>query len=239
VNEIKETEMNRSIISLSVTLIGCLLMISGCVSSSKPSGFLTSYKDFRPGPEGGVDKYWVGPEIKSATDFNEKITSYSKVIIDPIWVSLGNREPYDGVDPEELHDLVNAFRQELVLNLKSRYPLVNTAGPGVLRLSIGLTGVESPSRILATTSTFLPVGLGISTISRIVTGEHTNVGSATMELVASDSLSGKTIFAALDRRAGSKDLKKLLDPLSDARQAFSWWAKRLRTTLESGYRKVD
>ncbi len=147
-------------------------------------------------------------------------------------VSMRNKEAYDGISPRELQRLVFLFRLELISALKNKFQVANEAGPGVMRLSIGLTGVESPNQILAGTSTFTPIGLSISFISRVVSGEHTNVGSASMELVGSDSVSNKPLFAALDRRAGGRDFKKLIDPLSDAKEAFKWWAKRLQIALE-------
>lgn len=217
-------------IIFSLFLVG---LLSACNTTAKPSGFLTSYEGFRKGPTGGVDKVWSHPGIHSVQDFREKLRPYRKIMLDPIWVSLSNKEVYDGINPQELQSLTKLLRNELVTTLGRAYPVVSNPGPDVLRLSIGLTGVESPSRILAATSTFMPIGLGISTVSKIVTGEHTNVGSASLELVASDSQSGESIFAAIDRRVAGKNLRKIADPLSDAKDAFNWWAGRLLLTLQS------
>ena len=217
----------------SLMLVFAAMILGACQTTAGPSGFLTSYDGFRPGPKGGVDRIWTPPTVTSPAAFQASIRGYDKVMLDRIWVSLANKEAYDGVDPEEIQALALDFRQEIITALGNRYPLVTEPGPGVMRISIGLTGIESPSRILATTSTLLPVGLGISTVSRMVTGEHTNVGSASLEMVAADAVSGKALFAAIDRRAGSKDLKKILDPTSDAKKAFKWWAGRLRQTLDA------
>lgn len=159
------------------------------------------------------------------------IATYNKIKIDPIWILVRNKEAYDGLDPAELNKLTQQFRAELIAALKGRFEIVDSAGPRVMRLSMALTNVETPSRLLAVTSTFLPVGLGISTISKLVTGEHTNIGSASMEILAIDSVSGKALFAAIDRHAGSKNLNNLVDPTSGAKEAFKWWANRLRHTL--------
>jgi hypothetical protein len=214
------------------SLLLMLAAITACQTTAKPSGFLTSYKDFRAGPEGGVERIWSHPDIRSEKSFKDKLSPYSAVILDPIWVSFSNQETYDGVAPEELQNLVSLFKQELKRAMGKEFPIVSKPGANVLRISIGLTGLESPSRILAATSTFMPVGLGISTVSKLVTGEHTNVGSASMELVATDSITGVSLFAAIDRRVGGKNLKKIADPLSDAKDAFKWWAERLRHTLQ-------
>lgn len=219
----------------SAAVIAGLILLSGCQTTAKPSGFLTSYEGFRAGTEGGADQVWAADEIQSATDFNSVISRYNKVIIDPIWITLGNTEAYDGVQPAQLQELADLFHREIYDAIKHRFEVVQKPGPGVMRLSYALTGVESPSRILAATSTFMPIGLGISTVSRIVVGEHTNVGSASTEMLATDSVTNKALFAAIDRRPGSKDLKKLADPLSDAKEAFKWWASRLRFAIEGGH----
>jgi len=85
---------------------------------------------------------------------------------------------------------------------------------------------------MAAVSSVMPVGLAISFAKKMTIGEHTNVGSASMEVVVSDAQTGETIFAAVDRRAGGKDLGTLQDPLNDAKEAFQWWAGRLRMTLD-------
>lgn len=55
------------------------------------------------------------------------------------------------------------------------------------------------------TSTLLPVGLGISSVSKVVTGEFTN--------------------------AGSKDFCTMIDSTDDAKDAINWWVERLGSTL--------
>lgn len=213
--------------------IGALVFLAACQTTAKPSGFLTSYEGFRAGVDGGADQVWAAPEIKSAEDFSAVISRYNKVIIDPIWISMGSTEAYDGVQPVQLQALADLFHREIYNAIKHRFKVVQESGPGVMRLSYALTGVESPNRVLAATSTFMPIGLGISTVSRVITGEHTNVGSASTEMIATDSVTNKALFAAMDRRPGSKDLKKLVDPLSDAKEAFKWWANRLLFAMES------
>ena len=189
-------------------IVACLLAVSACSSASGPSGFLTDYFGFKPGPKDTVEKYWVPPGIVTAEDFNASLRGYDKVIIDPIWVSLRKSKSYDGLDPKALSNLVDLFHKEPVTAVRDRYTVVDKPGPGVMRLSMALTRIERPNRILAATSTFMPIGLGISTASRILTGEHTNVGSASMEALALDSQTGKALFAAIDRHPGSKNPKK-------------------------------
>lgn len=132
----------------SLTVIGFVAVLAACTTTGKPSGFLTSYDNFRPGFEGGVEQIWSHPDFTSEESFRAKMGNYSKVMIDPIWVSFANKEAYDGVDPKELQKLVDGFETELMEAITGGYPLVKQPGPDVLRLSIALTGVETPAASL-------------------------------------------------------------------------------------------
>lgn len=75
------------------------------------------------------------------------------------------------------------------------------------------------------------MGLGISTVSKIVTGDHTNVGKATIEMQISDANTNEPLLAAIDRRSGSKDLGTIIDSTDDVKDAIRWWDKRLDKAL--------
>jgi hypothetical protein len=62
------------------------------------------------------------------------------------------------------------------------------------------------------------------------------VGAAAVELEITDSLSGRRLAAAVDERWGTKAMRGGILEWSDAKEAFDYWAKRLRKRLaeESG-----
>ncbi|PHS79523.1 MAG: DUF3313 domain-containing protein [Rhodospirillaceae bacterium] len=213
------------VVALTSTLAAC------AATTAQNSGFLSSYDGFRPGPEGGVERVWVNPEYAGDAALNAKLSAYTHIIVDPVWVMFKNNEAYGGIDPSQLKLLADDFQKKISGAVQARYRVAKDASPKTLRISFGLTGVESPNRALAAVSTVMPVGLAISFAKKYTLGEHSNVGSASMEVVISDSQSGETIFAAVDRRAGDKDLGTIKDPLNDAKEAFIWWAERLRKTL--------
>lgn len=224
--------MSRNSIKNTCALILASLLLLSCQTAPKESGYLTSYEGFRDGPEGGVDRVWSPPGITTERDMLMALKPYKKVIFEPIWVSMKDKESYDGLDPQELVNLTKLFRVEIESQLAGSYPLVTEPGPGVMRLRIALTGIEVPSRAGSTLSSILPVGLVVSFASKAATGEHTNVGSATMEALITDSVTGNTIIAAVDRRAGEKGTDVIKDPQVAAKNAFKWWAQRLRVTLD-------
>ncbi|MDD1793867.1 DUF3313 domain-containing protein [Enterovibrio sp. ZSDZ42] len=220
-----------------ITKITLLLTLSfflfGCTSSHRPSATsFTSYEDFQAGPEGGVDLVWARIGLRDAERLKRKIAQYDAVVIDRIYV-LTNED--NALSDEQIMELTTYLADRLKKKITPYKPVVDTPIENSLRLSIAISNVETPNPILAITSSLLPVGLGISTISKITTGEHTNVGSATIELLASDANTDKPLFAAIDREAGNKDLSTMIDSLDDAKDAINWWVDRLGQTLKGEF----
>ncbi|EGU41974.1 hypothetical protein VII00023_00165 [Vibrio ichthyoenteri ATCC 700023] len=215
-------------------LISLGLMV-GCASGPlQRATTFTSYEDFTPGPVGGVDLVWSKVGLRDADRLQKKLAEYDSVVIDQVIV-VAEEESLSQDDINELsHYLVDQIKQKI-----SPYkPIVEQATDDSLRLSIALSNVETPNPILAVTSSVLPFGLAISTISKVTTGEHTNVGSASIELLVSDAGTGKPLFAAIDRQAGNKDLSTMIDSLDDAKDAINYWVERLGVTMQ-GWQKPE
>ena len=202
--------------------------IFGCAQSPRIHATkFTSYEDFRPGPEGGVDLVWARIGLRDADRLKRKLDKYDSVVIDQVFVLAEE----DSITDEEIEELTAYFVQRLSDTIKEHKPVVESPTDRSLRLSIALSNVETPNPILAVTSSVLPYGLAISTISKITTGEHTNVGSATIELLVSDAENGDALFAVVDRQAGNKDFSTMLDSLDDPKDAINFWVDRLSVTL--------
>ncbi|MFS1873020.1 DUF3313 domain-containing protein [Enterovibrio norvegicus] len=218
-----------SLIARTTLFLTLSLFLFGCTSSYRPAATsFTSYEDFKAGPEGGVDLVWTRIWLRDAKRLKRKIAQYDAVVIDRIYV-LTNED--NALSDEQITELTVYLADRLKKKITQYKPVVDTPTANSLRLSIAISNVETPNPILAVTSSLLPVGLGISTISKITTGEHTNVGSATIELLASDANTDKPLFAAIDRETGNKDLSTMIDSLDDAKDAINWWVDRLGQTL--------
>lgn len=207
--------------AISVILIGCA---GGPIQKATK---FTSYDDFTPGPDGGVDLVWARIGLRDAERLQNKLEEYDSVVIDQIFV-LAEEGSIDSDDIQELTDHMNERLTERISQYKK---VVSQPNGSSLRLSIALSNVETPNPILAVTSSVLPFGLAMSTISKVTTGEHTNVGSASIELLVSDAQDGTPLFAAIDRQAGNKDFSTMIDSLDDAKDAINYWVERLGVTL--------
>ena len=203
-------------------------LLAACQTTSQTSNIP---KDFRDGPEGGVDLIWTEDTQLSNDDLYRSLKPYDKILLDPVLLSLKDSQTSEGFNPRDLERLAKELEKEITVSLQKNYSFVTVPGPGVMRVSIALTGIETPNKVGATLSTILPVGLLFSVASKATTGEHTGVGSATMEAVLSDAQTGKVLVVGLDRYAGSKGVGAIADEFDAAREAFKWWAGRLNYSL--------
>ncbi len=204
------------------------LFIFGCAGGKlQHATKFTSYEDFQAGPEGGADLVWVRIGLRDPERLKAKFDQYDSVVIDHVYVLVDDSE----LEDDDINELTEYMVARLEDKISTTKKIVSEPSDKTLRLSIAISNVETPNPILAVTSSILPVGLGISTIAKITTGEHTNVGGATVELLVSDSMTDKPLIASIDRRTGNKDLGTMIDSLDDAKDAINWWVDRLGVTL--------
>jgi len=223
--------MNTAWRMVLVVMVGCTLCMNmGCGAKVKHSGFLEDYPRFEPGPMGGVDLVY----FKEGVDFK----SYDKVMLDHVVFYFSKDAKYRGIHSNELNEMADAFHKAMVDALKGGYPLVREPGPGVLRIRCAITDVKASRPLLNTITSVTPIGLGISTIKKGVTGTHTFVGEASMEAEFLDSRSSERIAAAIDRKAAGKyKIVKGMTKWGHAKDAFGFWAKRLRKWLDEVHGK--
>ncbi|TVU61130.1 DUF3313 domain-containing protein [Vibrio atlanticus] len=207
----------------------CIFMFGCAGGPIKTATKFTTYEDFRPGPGGGVDLVWARVGLRDEPSLKSKLDDYDSVVIDQIFVLAEEGT----LNQEEIQELTDHMITRLEEKISPHKTIVDGPTGKTLRLSIALSNVETPNPILAVTSSVLPFGLAISTISKVATGEHTNVGSASVELLVSDAQEGTPLFAAIDREAGNKDFSTMIDSLDDAKDAINYWVERLGDTLQN------
>ena len=208
-----------------VLLIAVVAFFSlvGCAETPKYSGFLKDYPSFKPGKE-GVDMVY----IKEGTNFK----NYNKIMMDQVVFYFKEDTDYKGINPEEIKELTEAFKKAFVDALNDAYPFTETPEQDVMRVRIAITDVEPSSPTVGTMTTIIPVGLAVSVIKKGATGEYTGIGSASMEAEFLDSISNERIGAVVDKDPGGKlDLGKL----TPAKEAFKFWAKRLKAFLDDAH----
>ena len=139
---------------------------------------------------------------------------------------------YKGIHPDEIQELSQAFNKAFVDVLKDAYPLTDTPAQDVMRVRIAITDLKASKPGVGTVTTIVPVGLVVNLVKKGAGGDYIGIGSASMEAELLDSVSNERIGAAIDEKPGGKlDLGKL----SPAKDAFEFWAKRLKAVLDDAH----
>jgi hypothetical protein len=147
---------------------------------------------------------------------------YTKVLISPV-AFYGSAE--SKVSAKDQQTLTNYLYQELVKSVGAKFPLVETPDQGVMRLQVGITDVEGATPVLRTVSMLVPQARALATLKYAATGTYPFVGGAEAEARVQDSVSGKVLAAAVDRRIGSGSVETVAQwSMGDAQNALDKWA---------------
>lgn len=215
--------MRKSIGIALVIMISLALSFDGFAADKESTGFLGDYyAKMEQGPEGGAQKRWLKPGV----DFSK----YDKVMLESVIFYFDPASENNGVDPEVMKELSDAFNLELVNALKDKYPIVSEPGPDVIRIKVALTGLKQSRPVISGVTSILPVGLVISVVKKGATGSWSGSGATGAELMAVDSVSNEVIAAAQDKQTAG--FTQRFSKYGSANEAFKFWAGRLRTFLD-------
>ncbi|MBA4417226.1 MAG: hypothetical protein C0392_04855 [Syntrophus sp. (in: bacteria)] len=232
-------------------------LLGGCgakvMSEYKYSGFLSDYSHLKP----ALDK--SGAEVYLKADLDLK--SYNKVLLDRIIVWYSHDADYKGIDPTELKALTDYFHEAVVKALGSDYPVVTEPGPGVLRIRIAITELVATKPLASVVVLVTPYATIADLASGAVTkggvGSSPYVGDAAIEVEFLDGQTNEQLIAYVERRIGKKynvDLSegpvkavstgavsygKAYTTWGYTKDAFDYWAKKLRKRLDEAHGKVQ
>jgi hypothetical protein len=104
--------------------------------------------------------------------------------------------------------------------------VVERPGVKTLRLRAALTQAKGARVAARTITTFLPQGLLIGTAVGLSADMATTVGEATIEIELVDSVTNRRLAAAVDARAGTKDLLSVrtFQTWGDIEAAAEYWS---------------
>jgi hypothetical protein len=139
-----------------------LAVLAGCSNTPKlasqpmpRSGFLPNYSVLVPMATSETDtRIW---RYRKA---GVNPSAYTAVILDPIFL---NQNVTKEISPEVINQAQVALQDSMVAAVNSRgnIKIVNLPGPGVARISVGITGAESSADSLQPWS-FTPIGLAMN-----------------------------------------------------------------------------
>jgi hypothetical protein len=211
-------------------LVALIVLATACTTlrarHATPSGFLDDYNALRPGGRDEAVLVWKSPDLDLAR--------YDRVMLDPLVIWYSDDADYRGIHPEVLADLADYFHATILRALGDTYPVVTEPGPGVVRIRAAITGVE-PSRPLLDAATNIPPARAADLAASLALGSHLFVGEAAIEAEFLDAESGRRMLALVDRRQGGKTPVGVAGRWKDAREAFDFWADKLRTRLDAAH----
>lgn len=212
-------------------VIGISLAVSPCFAGDlKYSGFLGDYyKNLKPGKKDGAKKSWFKPGV----DFSK----YKKVMIDSVIFYYDAKSKDRGIDANEMKELADAFDLELVNALKDGYTIVADPAADVLRLRVAITNIKKSQPVRSAITSVLPVGIGISIITKGVTDSWTGSGATAAELMGMDSVSSEVVAVAVDEQTAG--FTERFSELGSAKEAFKSWAQRIRIIMDENHRRTS
>lgn len=218
-------KMQSTLKFLAILLTGFVLY--GCAATPKveQTGFIRDAPQFQPGPSDGADQIYIKP----GTDFSK----YRRVMLEEVQFFIKKDAAQSGLQASDLKELSDTFHRAVFEALGTAYPLVSEPGSDVLRIRLAVTNIEPSNPAMSGITTVLPVGLAISAVKKGTTGAHTGVGGASMEVEFLDAMTNERLAVAIDTFNGSK--MSGFTKLGATKEAFEFWGKRLRVTLDKAH----
>lgn len=239
--------MHENHLSFWVYLVIALFFLPVLASAKKfgdyeSHGFLSDYSQLKP--EANNSKAFI-----FSNDSIDK-RRYKKVMVDRIKVFLKKDIEYKGIDPAELHELVQYFHKAIENTLGNTYPIVSEPGPDVIRLRIAVTDLvpnKPEASVVSLVVPFLWLGEASAGVAQDKAGSTPFLGEATVEIEALDSLSNQQIAAFIEERIGKKynwvagvktgvtDYMKAYSTWDYTKQAMDHWASFIKTRLDRAH----
>jgi hypothetical protein len=241
-------KFNLAATAAAVVLAGTFLPIgiAGAegLNDHSTKGFLSSYEGLAPLGDGSDAYLYQSPKDKS---------KYEKVMIDRIKIFLKDDADYKGIDPTELKELADYLHDAIVTAVGDAYPVVDEAGPDVVRLRIAVTDVvpnKPEASVVTLVVPFLWVGEAGSGVAEGKTGSTPFVGESSVQMEALDSVSSEQLGAYIDSRVakkynwthgaveGATDYLHAYSTWAYTKQAMDGWAQFVRERLDAAHGKV-
>lgn len=230
---------------------GGVVVSEASVKNVARVGFLTEYERLRPVAGGEGLLCWR----RDGIDWK----SYDKALIERIHVYLSRSDTQKAIDPSDLKVLLDYFHNAVVRDLRPTTQIVDTAGPGVIRVRLALTSLTPTNTAASLAGTAIPYGfvaeMGAGAATGRPAGSTPYLGHTGMEVQFRDGATGAVIAECADVEIGRKYAAELnagaqraaeawvngyLDSFTQwnyAKQAFDKWATVLArrfTALQQG-----
>lgn len=204
-----------SCVAVVVCALGLAMLVTAC-ATPKYSGFLPNYSILKKEKDllGRKRLAWFSPKATGA--------HYQKMLIEDL-VYYPTPQPTKQVSAEvldELRDYADATLRKRVIG--GGVPVVDKAGPGVMRVRWALTAVAIKKGLRP--NEYIPIGLIVAGATEAAGIRKRNVKLA-IEAQFSDSLTGEVLVLAVREAKGVKVKGKAPLTLEDAKPQIDRWGE--------------
>lgn len=226
----------KTVLGLAVVI---LLLVTGCATTKQAAvqdqpaicGFLSDICQLlKPGAPGEAGMRWVDP--------NAQFTQYNKVMINVVGFFGSDTAR---VPPKDQQALTDYFYKALNEELAKKFQVVDQPGPGTVKVQVAILDAEAATPGLRSISMAIPQLRLLSTAASLGTGKFPFAGGAEAAVKLTDSVTGRVIAAAVDRRMGAGSMRAAAQwEWGDAENAVKAWAVQVATVMyayTSGARK--
>jgi hypothetical protein len=174
-----------------------LVLLGGCASQEAPQ--LQSYEptsgssgeQMQSGEMGARPALvWRSPSAD--------LRRYTRVIIDPVEIYHGPDANFGGADEQELRRLADYMRTEFIRAAGPQ--ATNMPGPGVVRVTLTLAGLENNTPVVAPVSRVMPVGLVTNLAKQAMDQPGSFTGGVTIAGHVTDAQTNQTIVTFVQKR---------------------------------------
>lgn len=204
---------------------GCATSKPAPISSTTQSGFLGDYSRLQPGSK--EKEQVLLRYLNPAAQWQQ----YTKVMIDPVtfWGDENSK-----VKPNDQKALTTYFHAALRKQFGQSFQVVNVAGPGVMRLQVALTDLESSTPGLRTISLVVPQARMLNMVQSLATGKYVGAGAAQAEMRLTDAVTGQILGEVLDKRLGGSSASSAASwEWGDAQIIMDQWAEKAAARIHA------
>jgi len=198
------------------------------------SGFLGDYEGFEPSKEAKGAWIYKSPKLSLA--------DYTNVMIDDVEIRLHEEAKGVEIEPEALEMLADYFKKAAAEQVQDAYPVVDQPGPLVVRVRAAITDVKPGSATKQIVGKAVPGAAGMTAGVPVPLKIPIGIGAAWMEAELVDSETGERVAGIVDKRKQDRGLPVIstfnfsrYKEFAGAKDAFDFWAKRLRIAMDKSH----
>lgn len=202
-----------------IVLGACVMLaLSGCGTSNltqKPSGFLPDYSLLKP-----VANPPSGAQIYTYSDPTFIAGTYNAVIVAP--VLLYETATENGITDQQIQSAQMNIQNGIIQIVSQKAPIVDKPGPGVVKLSVAITGAEIQKAGLEPWN-IIPISAAIK-LASMATNTNSKTPMLVVELKFTDSVSGKLLRETVTVLRG-ESFRGRVDTAQEFQQLAQTWVQ--------------